>query len=133
MKRAIKVAVIVLLVVIALGLLVKHENFLQVHYDTIEERNLERTSLFGLELKESVKWSKGGYRKQYREIFEVEPSEDRWRSWPIRTVWLGTERWRSGDRALLQLRDLPDGVDGDHRRLCRREGSATAPHPARHD
>lgn len=95
MRRAIKIAVIVLLGVIILGLLVKHENFLQVHYDTIEERNLERVSLFRVGIKESVKWRKGGYREQYREIFEMDPSADRWRSWPIRTTWLGTDRWRS--------------------------------------
>lgn len=99
MRRAIKVAVIVLLIVLlvpfVLGLPFKQENLLQVHYDTLEERNLERTSYFGIDMKQRVKWRKGGYQKQYREIFDADPSEDRWRSWPIRTISLGTDRWRS--------------------------------------
>jgi hypothetical protein len=99
MKRAIKVAVIVLLIVLLvpfiLALPYKQENLLQVHYDTLEERNLERISYFGIDMKQTVKWHKGGYQEQYREIFDANPSVDRWRSWPIRTISLGTERWRS--------------------------------------
>ena len=95
MRKAIKVGVIVLVVWLVLGILVKQESLLQVHYDTLEERNLERRFLFGIEMKHSVKWSKGGYQKEYREIFGSDPPLGRWRSWPIRTQWLGTERWRS--------------------------------------
>jgi hypothetical protein len=99
MRRAIKVAGIVLLVVllgpVVLGLPFKQESLLQVHYDTLEERNFERTSFFGIDMKQTVKWRKGGFQKQYREIFDADPSVDRWRSWPIRTVSLGIERWRS--------------------------------------
>jgi hypothetical protein len=95
MRKAIKVGVIILVVWLVFGILVKQESLLQMHYDTLEERNLERTSLFGIEMKQSVEWSKSGYQKQYREIFDADPSVDRWRSWPIRTMWLGVERWRS--------------------------------------
>lgn len=80
MKRFIKIVATMILVATVLGLLVKQESFLEAHYDTGERRNVERTSLLGFGIAESIAWTKGGYRSQYREIFGSEPSDHRWHS-----------------------------------------------------
>lgn len=80
MKRIVKIVSVVLAVVIALLVLTKQESFLQTHYDTVENRCVERTSLLGIGLSESIAWTRGGYRSEYREIFGSEPPEQRWHS-----------------------------------------------------
>jgi hypothetical protein len=80
MKRIVKIVSVVLAVASALLLLTKKESFLQTHYDTVENRSIERTSLLGVGLSESIAWTRGGYRSEYREIFGSEAPIQRWHS-----------------------------------------------------
>ena len=73
MKRSIKILGVIALAGNVAVLLVKKESFLEAHYDTAERRNIDRTTILGIEISESVAWIKDGYRDEYREIFGVEP------------------------------------------------------------
>ena len=109
MKPLIKIVAAVIVAAIVLGLLVKQESFLEAHYDTGERRNIDRTSLLGFEISESIAWTKGGYRSQYREIFGSEPSDHRWHSIskrPIRSSQFFTEyQWSVMTPPAVSLRD----------------------------
>ena len=109
MKRIAKIVSVVLAVAIALILLTKEESFLQTHYDTVENRSIERTSLLGIGLSESIAWTRGGYRNEYREIFGSEPPDQRWHSAskrPIQSSQFFTEyHWSVMTPPAVLLRD----------------------------
>jgi len=94
MKRKIKIAAIVIVASIALLLLGRHEAFLEMHYDTLDQRIVERTSLLGMTINETISLRREGYSQRYHSIYDIDPSDDRWHSVsmrPIRKTSLFTE------------------------------------------
>ena len=94
MKLTIKIAAIMIVASITLLLLGKHEAFLEMHYDTLDQRIIERTSLLGMTLNETISPGREGYSQRYHSIYGIDPSYDRWHSVsmrPIRKTALFTE------------------------------------------
>jgi hypothetical protein len=80
MKRTLKITTCVIVATIVLLLAGKHEAFLECHFDTLDTRIVKRTSLLGITIYRSSSFLKEGYSAQYRSIYGVDPSVDRWHS-----------------------------------------------------
>lgn len=91
MKKVLKITAVTVILLILWQLLVKHEVFLERHYDTLENRNRKQSTFFGVTISESIELKKGGYRAEYDEIYDQTPQDDRWHSisrYPVRTTHL---------------------------------------------
>ena len=86
MKRTIKITAVSIVALLALILFGKHEAFLERHYDTLDTRIVERTSILGITISKKSTMRRNGYSKEYRLIYGVDPPDDRWHSVSIRPI-----------------------------------------------